>query len=106
MKYLGYKRTPTSAKLRVQMTNGSRWDIPVQLIADSRDEFYSVNTVDQEDTVGFIKSNRLRRNAIVDWASNNMNWSDVESYAVKVADTIPDFDEGWANGAKSIIGEI
>ena len=41
MKDLGYPRTPTDAKLRVEMPDNTLWDVPVQLIADSRDEHYA-----------------------------------------------------------------
>jgi hypothetical protein len=103
MKDLGYERTPTSAVFRVEMPDGSRWDVPVQVIADSRDEFYAE---DKEDTVGGIRRGSLTDYEITDWAASEMNWSDVQAYAVK-ADTPPrpvDFQEGWVNGEKEIVG--
>lgn len=105
MKDLGYPRTPTTAMYRVEMEDGSNWDVPVQAIADSRDENYAD---DREDTVGSIRNGDLIDSEISDWAGNNMNWEDVEAYAVKV--DLPtrkiNFQEGWCNGEKKIKGEI
>lgn len=105
MKDLGYKRTPTSAVYRVEMDDGSKWDVPVQVIADSRDENYRE---DEEDTVGFIRAGSLSAAEIQDWAGNNMNWSDVAEYATRAV--VPpkkvDWEDGWANGEKEIVGEI
>ena len=104
MKDLGYKRTPTNAMMRVQMTDGSWWAVPVQVIADNRDEYYAN---EQEDTIGFILDESLDEYEIKDWAANNMNWEDVSTYAAKVLDPPPsfvDFDEGWSNGEKEIVG--
>ena len=105
MKDLGYKRTPTIAIRRVTMEDGSEWDVPVQIIVDSRDENYAS---EKEDTIGFIREGSLSKGEVQDWASNNMNWSDVEDYAVK-ADTEPkevDYQEGWCNGESKIVGRL
>ena len=104
MKDLGYSRTPTTAMLRVEMPDGV-WEIPVQVIADSRDAYYAD---EQEDTIGFIRNNSLDNFEIYDWANNNMNWSDVSEYAFKVSTpTVQvDYEEGWNNGSKSIVGKV
>jgi hypothetical protein len=97
-------KTKTDAKLRVTMPDGSKWDVPVQLIADDRDRHY----VDEdEDTIRFVREGGLDAYDITDWASNNMNWSDVEPFAVKVESAPPpDYEEGWANGEREIVGKI
>lgn len=105
MKDLGYERTPTSAIYRVEMTDGSLWDVPVQVIADSRDEFYREHN---EDTIGSIRDGTMDSSEIADWAQNDMNWSDVKEFAVK-AEAKPkkiDWEEGWTNGEKEIVGEL
>lgn len=105
MKDLGYERTPTTAIYRVEMEEGSKWDVPVQVIADSRDEHYQE---DDEDTIGAIRDGELPAGEIQDWAGNNMNWSDVEAFAVR-AEVTPkkiDWEEGWCNGEKEIVGSI
>lgn len=105
MKDLGYTRTPTSAMYRVTMEDGSLWDVPLQAIADSRDEHYQE---DEEDTIGFIRSGSLPQYEIRDWAGNNMNWEDISDYAVRteVAPKKIDWQEGWVSGEKEIVGTI
>jgi hypothetical protein len=105
MKDLGYVRTPTAARYRVEMPDGSFWQVPVQAIADSRDEHYAD---EQEDTIGFIHANSISKHEITDWAANNMNWSEVAEFAVRMdrPETKVDFEEGWANGNKKIVGAL
>ena len=97
---LGYTRTPTSAKLRVRFSNGDTFDVPLQVVADDRDKHYQNH---KEDTVG-KKDGWLA----VDWAENNMNWSELEPYAVKV-DTPPvlfDYSEAWSEADLFVEGEV
>jgi hypothetical protein len=105
MKDLGYQRTPTKAIFRVEMPDGSKWDVPVQAIVDSRDEHYSD---EQEDTIGFIRAGSPDKYKISDWAGNNMNWDEVMPYAVKASiPPVPvDYQEGWCNGEKEIVGAL
>lgn len=105
MKDLGYPRAQTTAIFRVEMPDGSKWDVPAQAIADSRDANYAD---EHEDTIGFIRERSLDAFEIPDWAGNNMDWKDVEKYADKaVIPPIPvDYQEGWCNGEKEIVGEL
>ena len=104
-KDLGYKRTHTKAWYRVTFDNGEAWEVPVQCIVDSRDENYAG---DKEDTAGSVGDGSLDPYDITDWAANNMNWSDVEDYARKVETKPkpPDWEDGWMNGEKEIIGDV
>jgi hypothetical protein len=105
MKDLGYKRTPTDAMYQVEMPDGSLWQVPVQAISDSRDENYAE---DKEDTIGSIREGGLSEYEITDWAGNNMNWSDVKQYAVEVPrpKRKVNWEEGWSNGEKEIVGKV
>lgn len=97
-------KAKTDAKLRVTMPDGSQWDVPVQIIADHRDEHYKD---DAEDTIRFIRERSLDAFDIKDWAANNMNWSDVKDHAVKVKDAPEcDYEDGWCNGSHRIVGTI
>lgn len=93
------------AKFRVEMGDGSVWEIPVQVIVDSRDEHYRE---DAEDTIGFIRKGSLDSSEIADWAGNNMNWSDVERFAspVPAKSKKVDWEDGWSNGEKEIVGKL
>ena len=104
-KDLGYPRKPTSAVMHVTMDDLTVWAVPVQAIADSRDEHYAD---DKEDTIGFIRNKSLEQYEIKDWAANNMNWSDVKEFAAKVESAFvePDWQEGWISGEKKLVGDI
>ena len=99
---------PIEWKLRVTMPDGSRWDVPVEIIARNRAENYknefhdSVEESLAEDTIPTFLEDTFE---IEDWAANNMNWSDVKHLAVKVNEPLPviDWEEGWCNGEAEVI---
>lgn len=96
--------------LRVTMSDGSKYDIPVRIIAYNRASYYaehdsqfdgSVERSLNEDTLPLFKEDNYE---IVDWAANNMNWKNVLSTAIRVQPAIEiDFQEGWINGDKEIV---
>lgn len=94
--------------LRVEMPDGSRWDVPVDVIARSRATYYAheidgnVERSLREDTLPLFAEDESE---IYDWAANNMNWSDVVSFAERVPDSgrPVDYQEGWCNGEKEIV---
>jgi len=97
--------------LRVTMPDGSKWKVHVRIIAEHRARYYANKehvTLEQSlkfDTLPLFEEDEYE---IEDWASNNMDWRDVEKYAVRVrAKDLSDEDlqEGWVNGAKEIIEE-
>ena len=100
-KNLGYKRTPTGAKLRVTFSNGEVWEVPAQVVVDSRDENYKS---DEEDTAGSIADGGLSDYEVTDWASNNMDWSDMVPYAKRVGDPPKiDYEGDWCNATKEVV---
>lgn len=70
--------------LQVKFRNGEVKEIPVQVIAANRAEYYSAtdeNTTYQEE-YDFIMDDE---NEALDWFVNNMYWKDVEKEAVDVS---------------------
>lgn len=97
--------------LKVTMPDDSKWKVPVRIIAEHRARYYANKehvTLEQSlkfDTLLLFEEDEYE---IEDWASNNMDWRDVEKYAVRVrAKDLSDEDlqEGWVNGAKEIVEE-
>lgn len=92
--------------LRVNMPDGSKWDVPVSVIAQHRAEHYAhefggdVQDSLDEDTLPLFESDHY---AVEDWAANNMNWSDVERVAVMSVAGEIDYQEGWVNGGKAVV---
>jgi len=100
----------------VEMPDGSKYSIPLCIILKNRAEYYASIEYDGdilksllEDTIPCCMSNQ---DEIEDWASNNMDWKDVEKYAVKIADadrspmTEDDFQDGWVNGKHDVSKKI
>lgn len=91
--------------LRVTMNDGTRWDVPAEVIAQNRAKYYAeidpTTTLEEEYSYAMEDDGEL-----MDWAANNMNWEDVEKYAVRAPDApkeAPDYQEGWVNGEKEIV---
>lgn len=92
--------------LKVEMPDGSKWGVPVEIIAKNRAEYYAdeydgdVECSLAEDTMPLFESDDYE---VEDWACNNMNWSDVNGYAKLLEPSKCDFQEGWLYGEKSIV---
>jgi len=102
--------------LRVTMPDGSKWDVPASIIAEERAVYFANNDVGHclitspkykdwlsvyEQEYWYTMNDFLY---LEDWATNNMNWSDVRSKAVKVEKPRPiDYQEGWLNGSKKVV---
>jgi hypothetical protein len=97
--------------LRIEMEDGSKWDVPARIIADNRARYYVEydskqpdNEMTKEEIYNVTFTDTMNDDSeIYDWAANNMNWSDVEIYAVKVLTKEVNFEEGWRNGEKEVI---
>ena len=96
--------------LRVTMEDGSKWDVPAKFIAEARAKYYAEKDTGKSSGKEFdvvfideVKYSLEDEYNIIDWASNNMNWSDVKNIAVKVSTMEIDFQEGWVNGDKEVI---
>lgn len=93
--------------LRIEMGDGSKWDVPVSIIARNRAEHYAeefdgdVEKSLKEDTLPLFEECEYE---IEEWAGDNMNWEDVEAHAEQVSKPCPaDLEDGWINGEKEVI---
>ena len=88
--------------LRIVMPDGTEWDVPASVIAENKARWYAEdkgsNYQDKyDDTI-------VSEDKIIDWATNNMNWEDVERIATKVEVPITvDYQDGWVNGEKKVL---
>lgn len=92
--------------MTVKMPDQSVWSVPVWIIADHRANHYKhefggdLVRSREEDTLPLFEIDECE---IVDWAANNMNWTDVKSKAVMIRQDECDYQEGWITGDKNII---
>ena len=96
--------------LRVTFSDGMAYDIPTELIAKARAEYYAEVDADRGEDFTKIYNEELKIGLeddyeIVDWAFNNMDWVDVQAHAVMVAlESKPiDYKEEWVNVKHKII---
>lgn len=92
------------------MSDHSKWDIPADLIATDRANYYVAKEGEEKNpkiNASIFKSEykfTMEDNSeLIDWAANNMNWDDVQDSAVCVEIATIDYQEGWFNGDKEII---
>lgn len=99
--------------LRVEMPDGSKWDVPANIIADDRAKHYAYNdspvgATEESEEYKSIYAQEYQYTLdssyeLKDWAANNMDWRQVVGSAVLVSHAPVDFQEGWVNGEKEII---
>lgn len=88
--------------IRITMPDGSEWDVPAALVA------HNITTEYVRRKPALIYSDEyehtLAHNGVLlDWAANNMNWSDVQASATMHKAGSVDYQKGWVNGAKSVV---
>lgn len=93
--------------LSVTQADGSKWGVPVDMIARDRAAHYMSEFGDDikrslaEDTLPLFETDDYE---IQDWAVNNMNWSDFDGHQIRLADAEPlDFQDAWMNGDKEVV---
>lgn len=91
--------------LIVIMPDRTRWKIPALFIAEERAKYYVEHDGDPsifDDEIEFALTDEYE---LLDWASNNMNWSDVVSVAEKLPDeeVSCDYERAWPNAERRTI---
>lgn len=92
--------------LTLAIEDGSIYGIPLEIIARNRAENYKdefANDIERslaEDTLPLFEDDPFEA---VDWASNNMNWEDVQEHAVQLRGPEPiDFQSAWNMAPKAV----
>lgn len=98
-----------SMKIKIDMPDGFTYGVPVERIARHRAERYAdkeyggdIGQSLREDTLPLFDAHK---DEIVDWAINNLNWSDVSQYAVVLDKKLQkvDMEGAWVNGEHTLI---
>lgn len=103
------------AFFQITQPTGHVYEIPVAVVAENRaktmlglhpDEFTTIESAMEDTTALFNEDAR----EIKDWASNNMNWPDLERHAKLIRFTPPEnqwFEGEWSyHDHKAIMGEL
>lgn len=95
----------------VTMSDGSRWGVPAEVIANHRAVYYAKidpDTTYQEEYDAMIYWFDEGDYEFADWAKDNMNWSDVREQAIELPrkqEAEPIWKECWVNGEYEYIVE-
>ena len=90
--------------LLVEMSDFSVWRVPVQVIADSMTDYY-VKQCGEDREKAKAETDLLfteNEDEIEYWASENMDWDEVKSHAVRVSNGNVDYRDSWINGIKCV----
>lgn len=103
----------TKKMIRVTMGDGSKWDVPMEVVSRSyatywanRDHPPATSPRHKWDDAfaRFFEYAMADEHSGLDWAVNNMDWNDVARHAVRVNPSRPeDYQEGWVNGEKEVV---
>lgn len=101
---------PTIKAIIVDMPDGE-WAVPLDVIARDRATVYAPEfggdvqrSLDEDTLVLFGEPDGAGESEAIDWADNEMNWSDVEPHAFRLPGEVPAIDrqEAWLDGEKWI----
>lgn len=106
----GTEAAAVVVELHVTMPDGSVWAVPADLVADSRARFYVDTRGDRQpgetwsEAYDRFYGPTLADDAdLLEWAANDMNWSDVEHAARVVTPPAVDYQQGWVNGDTRVV---
>jgi hypothetical protein len=103
----------TKKMIRVTMGDGSKWDVPMDVVATSFATHWANKSYPPATSPKFKWDKAFETeyewattcvDTTLDWAVNNMDWNDVARHAVRVNPSRPaDYQEGWVNGEKEVV---
>lgn len=85
--------------IEATFSNGEVWAIPIKQIALSRAEHYesefaSLKESIETDTLPLFEQNEYE---VIDWAKNNMDWSDFDAKYLRTNMIEDTYEEQWPN---------
>lgn len=97
-----------SKHMMINMPDGLIYGVSIETIARHRAEYYAGKDFDGDNTKSLVEDTlplfESDESEIRDWASNNMNWSDVERHSIVLKKNVSkeEFQEAWVNGEYKI----
>lgn len=95
--------------LQITLSDGSKWGVPVDMIAWNRAKHYaehyngSIKLSLEKDTLPLFDGDHTE---IIDWVESNMNWLDFNEHQIKIADATKqaiDFPTEWLRGKFDVV---
>lgn len=93
---------PYAGKLQCEMEDGSWWEIPLNVVVDHVARLQHVENV--EDLRKQIMQITTDEEALIKWAEDYVNWSDLRPFAVQIKPPIePDYEDVWPRAMKRVL---
>ncbi len=99
--------------LRVQMSDGTMYDIPAEIIAEHRAGYFENNSAEKLAYHSSSVQPRLHLaekefalnndEILIEWASKKMGWKDLEAYAKKVEPETNNNETDWPDAPKKVV---
>lgn len=90
-------------KIRITFPNGDIFEIPAELIATARTEYYAGVDGFKKDSPEWKEEfeHSMTPYELEDWLEGNMDWVDIKDHAIKIEITEkPNYDKLWFEGIK------
>lgn len=101
----------TKKYVYVKFSNAT-YRIPAEVIATDRATYFATHDTGDDTPHTDPEWQRIYAEEIeytlndeyelTDWASNNMNWEDVEAHAERVENVIANYSDEWTNAEKEV----
>jgi hypothetical protein len=93
-------------KYRIEMPDGTHWDIPIRVIAKHRALFFASH-YDNDSTRSFTEGTtpmfEQHSYEIANYARNHMTWDDVKAHAIQAIELKDmSYETGWVRGKHKI----
>ncbi len=98
--------------LRVEMPDGAMYDIPAEIIAEHRAQFFESSSAEKLTYHSSSIQPRLllaekefaleNDEVLIEWASERMEWKDLVNFAKKVEHE-KNYDKDWKTAPKKVI---
>jgi len=101
--------------IQVKFSDGKRYNILASIIAHERATYYANHDEGEQGVEPTSEWKEVYRtefdltlednSELLDWASNNMNWSDVEGRAILIPSEPKkvDYEDEWTNAKRKVV---
>lgn len=87
--------------IEITFPNGDQFLVPIKLVGTSYANYYGASN--EDDWKCEYERCISDNDELLDWFSNNMNWSDVSGQSVKVTPPPYDFDKNFTESSTKIV---
>ncbi len=94
-----------SKTIIITFNNGEIYEVPADIVAQSRAEYYSQIDGVEYGSDEYQKEYQYSYSdnyELLDWINNNMNWSDISKFAKRIDLVNYDYEKNFINADKKI----